>query len=801
MAFARWTIIRPRSIAFAAMIALFLSTILSSAQAQEEQTPSTATKLSESLVSSSDRNFWSFQPLKACTIPSIRQTSLTRNTTDTFLLARLESHDLTFSISTDPETLIRRLFLDLIGVPPSLPEIDEYLTDASADATERLVDRLLSSPRFGERWGRHWLDVAGYVDTVGFDTDATNIITSEGKWRYRDFVIDAFNRDIPYDRFITMQLAGDEMYDWRQAKTYSAEILDSLIATGFLRTARDMTHEDVGVIPQNFHGLVHDTLEIVGTGLLGLTLNCARCHSHKFDPIPQEDYYQLMATLTPAYNPTTWLPVIPYEPKIRDRALPDVSPFEQSEIEEHNRAVETRLNTIRQLLNKLRKPYETRLFEEHLLKIPDVIRSDTREAVNTPADKRSEVQKYLATKFGPMLNVKADEVTATLSPEDRKAVSEFEAQITKITKEKKSWGKIQALYDVGPLPKTHLFLRGDENSPGAEVSPGYLRVLCVSDDESQPTITPRHDGSSGRRTELANWLTKPNSPSSALLARVMVNRVWQHVFGRGLVTTPDNFGAQGLPPTHPELFEYLCREFVGNGWQIKPLLRRLATSTAYQQTSRRDVSRDTALADPAKIDPGNELLWRMPLRRLESETVRDCILATSGRLSCSSGGPPVLTEAKSDGSVVINLKKLTRPDDQWRRSIYLLSRRAYNLSLLTVFDQPQIATNCLGRDSSAVPLQSLTMLNDEFLLEQSTEFASRIETTVGSDLDSNIITAFRLATGRRPNPNETVWCRDLIEQQTSRFRDPGVEPATASHQALTQLCHALLNTSEFLYVE
>jgi mono/diheme cytochrome c family protein len=266
-----------------------------------------------------DRQFWSFRPLRRPPVPMGSHSGRIRSPIDLFLLARLESKGLSFSPDADDCTLVRRAYLDLLGLLPSLEEVDTFLADGRPGSFERLVDRLLASPHHGERWGRHWLDVAGYVDTVGFDTDATNIILSEGKWRYRDYVIRALNEDRPYDRFLTEQLAGDELNDWRRAARFTPAIRETLIATGYLRTARDLTHEDVGVIPQNFYGIAHDTIEIVGTGLLGLTIHCARCHDHKFDPIPQEDYYRLMAIFTPAYNPRAWLPVIPTETKSRDR--------------------------------------------------------------------------------------------------------------------------------------------------------------------------------------------------------------------------------------------------------------------------------------------------------------------------------------------------------------------------------------------------------------------------------------------------------------------------------------------------
>jgi hypothetical protein len=606
---------------------------------------------------------------------------------------------------------------------------------------------LLASPHHGERWGRHWLDVAGSVDTVGFDTDATNIILSEGKWRYRDYVIRAFNEDRPYDRFLTEQLAGDELHDWRRAERFTPAIREALIATGYLRTARDLTHEDVGVIPQNFYGIAHDTIEIVGTGLLGLTIHCARCHDHKFDPIPQEDYYRLMAIFTPAYNPRAWLPVIPTETKSRDRGLPDVSPAELAEIERHNRDIDRRLKELRGRLNELRRP-----------------RSDLPSAA-------------------------------------REAAMALEIQIVATESSRRKSGRIQALYDVGTPPRTHLFVRGSEQSPSAEVSSGFLRVLCRSDAQAIEAARPPYEGTTGRRLGLARWLTDPDSPASALVARVMVNRLWKNLFGEGLVPTPDNFGAQGQPPTHPELLEWLSCELVESGWRIKPLIRLIMTSTAYRQASRREGAAASPEMDPQATDPGDELLWRMRLRRIESEVVRDAILAVSGDLDRAAGGPPVPIIARPDGLVEVARDKLARPADRYRRSIYLITRRAYNVSLLTAFDQPLVATNCLKRSASAVPSQSLLMLNDAFLAEQADHFARRVERLSPSSADRTIELAFRLALVRLPRVHEFEVCHELLRRGERLFLDQGTTPKVAAHQALVQLCQVLLNTSEFLFAE
>ena len=368
-----------------------------------------------SLVHEEDRNFWAFRPLSRPEPPPIADRARVRTTVDTFLLDKLQKSSLTFASDAETLTLVRRAYLDLTGLPPSLPDVDEFLADTRSDAYGRLLDKLLASPQFGERWGRHWLDIAGYTDTVGFDQDTDNLLIAEGKWRYRDYVIAAFNDDLPYDRFITEQLAGDELVDWRNVPKFTPEIMRLLIATGYLRTARDQTTEDVGETPLNYFGVLHDTVSIVGSGLLGLTLNCAQCHNHKFDPIPQNDYYRMMAVFTPAYNPLAWRPVLPYPQSKPDRGLPDVSPAEQAIIERHNAEVDGKLKELRQKLSELKNPHETRLFEAKLATVPEPIRTDTKAAVQTAADKRSDVQKYLAEKFAAALTVKPEEVAAALS--------------------------------------------------------------------------------------------------------------------------------------------------------------------------------------------------------------------------------------------------------------------------------------------------------------------------------------------------------------------------------------------------
>jgi hypothetical protein len=740
-------------------------------------------------VTDADRDFWSFRKLARPAVPPIKDVERARTPVDAFLLEKLAAQGRTFAPEADPRVLVRRAFLDLIGLPPSPAEVDAFLADTAPGAFERLIDRLLASPRFGERWGRHWLDVVGYTDTVGFDVDADLIIMSEGKWRYRDYVIRAFNDDKPYDRFLIEQLAGDELIEWRKAPRYTREILDLLVATGYLRTAMDFTHEAVGVIPQNFFGTLHDTIEIVGSSLLGLTLNCARCHSHKFDPVPQDDYYRLMALFIPAYNPNNWKVVYPFEKKLEplDRALPAVPAAEKAEIERFNVEIDRQVQELEQKSEALRAPYRARLLDKKLAALPAPIRDDVKTAVATPAAKRNEIQKYLAAKLEATLKITPNEVTAALGEADRAAIDGFHRQAAALKTTRRTYPKIQALYDVGPPPATHLLVRGNYETPGPEVQPGFLKVLCDAGAPDWVPATPPASGTSGRRLALARWLTAENSRASALVSRVMVNRVWQHLFGRGIVTTPENFGVGGEPPSHPELLEWLSAEFIRGGWRLKPLIKQVMVSSAYRQASE---------PAPASTDddPENHLFGRMPLKRLEAEVIRDAILSVSGRLDPAMGGPPTMTVAKLDGTVVIDGSKLPYPGAAGRRSVYLLTRHAFHPTLMTVFDEPVLATNCPERNRSAVPLQSLTLMNDAFLFEQAEAFAKRVRRQGETAPESCVTAAFRLAFGREPESSERAWCSAFLDGQARLY--PG---ADASGKALADLCHTLLGTSEFLY--
>ena len=728
---------------------------------------------------------WSFRKVVRSAVPSVRDHGLVRTPVDAFVLAKLEERGLTFSPEADKTALVRRVSLDLIGLPPSPEEVTAFVTSDSATAYGDLLDRLLASQHFGERWGRHWLDAAGYADVMSTDNDASIIHPLENRWMYRDYVVRSLNADKPFARFLTEQIAGDELVEWRTAATYSPEIREHLIATGFLRASSDDTFAPELNKPLTQYGVLQRTGEILANNVLGLTLNCTKCHDHKYEPLTQREYYGFLALLQPAFNPDRWL--IPAQ-----RQLPNVSAAEKAEIERGNAELDRQAGELRKQIAERRANNEAKVLATKLATLPEAIRADTQAALATPADKRNEVQKYLADKFGATLAVKPEEVTASLSDADKAATAEWEKQAAEHLSRKKTWQHWQVTYD-GPVTPTKLLKRGNHETPGEEVAPGFLAVLshATALDDSKSTGT-----TSGRRLALARWLTDRESSAAHLAVRVQVNRVWQHLFGKGLVETTDNLGVTGAKPTHPELLEWLAAEYFDNGGRLKLLLKRIMTSRVYLQTSSIAPSQTAA----SQLDPDNRLLWRMRLRRLESEIVRDAVLAVSGKLDATLGGAPISVEPRPDGTFVIPDKGLPTPTSQWRRTLYLLARRNYHPTILTVFDQPNLTTNCTGRESSAVVLQSLTMLNDRFLLEQAEHLAARVSGAAGSDSAKQIELAFRITLGRPPRDAEQAASVEFFRRQLQHYSDEKLPADQAALKSLTQVCHTLLNTSEFLYV-
>ncbi|HYI96956.1 MAG TPA: PSD1 and planctomycete cytochrome C domain-containing protein [Bryobacteraceae bacterium] len=723
-------------------------------------------------ITAKDRAFWAFQPPVKRAVPMRGNKELVRNPIDAFVLAKLEPKGLSLSPAASDAELLRRAYLDLIGLPPTPDEIKLFTSDTQPRAYERMIDRLLESKQYGIRWGRHWLDSAGYTDTTGQET------IFEGIWRYRDYVVESFNEDKPYDRFLVEQIAGDELVDWRSATKYSPEILKPLIATGYLRSTFDRTDADITNLPQERYDVLIDLVDKVSNGLLGLSVGCARCHTHKFDPIPQRDYYRMMAVFSSAYNPWNW--TTPQE-----RFLPSVSKADREEIDRHNAELERPIADLKKQLARLRAPYEERVLDAKLMLLPEAIRVDTKLAVQTPKDKRDTVQQFLAKKFGASLEVKPAEIDSALNPEDKKVNTRLNQEITTLNGYKRSYDKIQALWDTGPPPSMRLLQRGVLASPGPKVTPGFLAVL--SPPGKTDTVRPQdaQGETSGQRLAFARWLTSREHP---LTARVMVNRVWQHHFGKGIVQTPDNFGRMGAPPPHPELLDWLAVDFMENGWSLKRLHRQIMVSATYRQRSRQTPEGNA-------VDPDNALLWRMNLLRLESETIRDSMLAVSGKLDLTMGGPAILLKPRPDGLQEISDEN-TAPASRFRRSLYIEARRGYPLTFLEVFDSPLMQGSCNRRSNSATPLQSLTLLNDDFIVNAAEAMAERL---APAKTPAQIELAYELALSRKPTAEEVNACNRHMREQTQVFIDANVSPEQAASKALASLCQILLSTNEFLY--
>ena len=716
------------------------------------------TKAEAPEITPQDRAYWAFQKLAPPT----------KSTIDNFLKTKLAEKQITYAPKANPATLLRRASLDLTGLPPTPAELATFLNDPSPAAYEKQIDRLLNSEHYGERWGRHWLDAAGYADVIGIDNNPTVIRTGENKWKYRDYVVKAYNTDKPYNRFLTEQLAGDEMIDWRNAPQFTPEIRELLTATGFLRNAADDTDNDDLNLALIRTRVVELTIQNVTSNILGLTVACAQCHSHRYDPIPQLDYYRLAAIFTPVFNHQNW-------PQSKNRHLPDVSAQEKQAIDAHNATIDKQLQPLQSRLAVILRPYQAALLEQKLLAIPEPIRAETRNALRTPESERSPIEKFLAAKLGDMLKTP----TPNLSREDQLRAAPIQQQIAAIEAQRQTYGKLQAIYPVGPPSPAYFLRRGNIETPITEVQPGVLSVLT---DPNQPVEIKNPN----RRLAFANWLTVPNTPASALVARVAVNRLWQHLFGQGLVASADNFGHSGTKPTHPELLDWLANEFIQSGWRTKPIIKRIMLSEAYTQSSQRPDA-----AQISTLDPANSLLWRMPLRRLESEAIRDQMLAVSGQLHPTIGGAPVTMDYRPDGLVTVSAKE--PPANKNRRSLYLFQRRNFNDTLLSVFDEPVMATNCVRRNQSAVVLQSLALLNDQTVLEQASAFAARVTESAGPNPAAQVEKAFQLALSRPPSPTEKEASLQSLTRFTGSYGD--------KQKALAALCHTLFNMNEFLYVQ
>jgi hypothetical protein len=671
---------------------------------------------------------WSFIPPTKPIPPVVKNASRVGNPIDAFLLRKLEEQNLSLSSVTDKLTLLRRASYNLTGLPPAPEEIDQFKNDLNPGAYERLVNRLLDSPRYGERWGRFWLDLAGYADSEGKrNADMVRAYA----WRYRDYVIRSFNDDKPYDRFLIEQIAGDELVDYENATEITPAIYDSLVATGFLRMAPDGTTANPVNRVEDRIEVITDEVDILSRGVMGLTMECARCHDHKYDPLTQKDYYSLTAVFKGAYDEYDWMTPQKFSnqwEKMKQRHLPVALPNEQAEWDAKMETYNGRLSSMKDDLEAMEK------------------------------SKSSEIKS-------------------------------LKKQIKDLEKEQPLQPMIRALWDRGRPTQSFVYLRGDHLLPGERVGPD---VPLAFKNANIPFQAPdkSDSGKTGRRLAFAKWLSDRRHP---LTARVMVNRIWRHHFGKGIVASLDNFGANGTKPTHPELLDWLASEFMDNGWSIKHMHRLILTSNAYRQSS--------AISEKhMQADLENKLLSRMPLRRLDAEEVHDATLHIAGKLDHAQYGNPDEVTVRDDGYVTAKTK-----NGETRRSVYIRQRRREMPTILETFDLPQMAPNCIERPTSTIVTQPLHLLNDETIHNLATAVAERVKNEAGANLNARINLAYTLTLNRPPNDEELAFSTSSMAQMEKFWQDAEATPEknllSPSQHALTEFCHTLINSAAFLYID
>lgn len=716
-----------------------------------------------------------FRPITRPKLPEVRGER--RSDIDRLILAALEAKKLSLNPEADRPTLIRRVCFDLTGLPPTAAEIATFVADKTSGAFAKIVDHYLESPRYGERWGKHWLDAAGYADSNGyFNADSDRPLA----WRYRDYVVRSFNADKPYDRFVKEQIAGDELVGYAPGGDVSPGMIDSIIATHFLRNAPDGTGESDGnpdEVRIDRYTVLEGNVQNFMNCLLGLTIQCARCHDHKFEPITQEEYYGLQALLYPVYNSERWT-------KPNDRVVPIGTRDEVAAWSRRNDLITRQVKAAQGGLANLAEPLREQFLGERLKDLDTKARDAVIDAFKMPKDKQSPEQQALLKTHANAAKISDDEL-AKRFPEYAALRERVKQTIAEREKDRpKALEQIAAYVETDPSPAVHhLLRRGQHNLPGKEVQPGALAAISTSTNTFRIELPPKGRVSTGRRTAFANWATSPENP---LFARVMVNRIWQHHFGTGLVTTSENLGISGSKPSHPELLDLLAAEFIHSRWSIKAIHRLILNSDVYRQSSTRRAGLDA-------VDPDNRLLAHFPILRLDAEAVRDAMLYVSGELDMRAGGPYVASKRTPEGVVEV----AENVDGARRRSLYLQQRRTQVDTFLQLFDAPSIVTTCGKRSPSTVPLQSLALLNSDFARSRAKSFAKRLTLEVGDKTDKRLDLAFTLTCNRMPLANERTACEKFLEAQRIVYaKDKG-----ADEKAWCDLCQMLLASNAFLYVE
>ncbi len=734
--------------------------------------------LMERPVTQEERSYWAFTSPVQAPPPPVANKDLV-NPIDRFLEKARQEHGLNAAPRADRRTLVRRAYLDLLGLPPTPAQVEAFLADSSPDAWEQLVDALLASPHYGERYGRVWLDVARYADSGGFEYD----IHRPNAWRYRDYVVKSFNQDKPYTQFITEQLAGDEL-DYRTA--------DSLIATGFLRMGPRVLFREKDN-PERRYDYLDEMLATIGKGMLGLTVNCARCHNHKFDPIMSKDYYALEASL---------FGFVEIDYPLLPRAEAEAYLAKNAEIDQ-------KLEAVRAAIDAVEKPYRDKLNLELVkAKYPESV----YRAAAKPESERTPGEQLLAAQVLTGVHANVVDVENLMTPAELERKRQLAAQRTALLKQRPRPVPMAEIvtdgdYRFKPLglgdntiscpkcripppeggsflhepgtapykvPPSYFLIRGDAENKGPEMQPGFIGVITRG---TPPTVIPRPDGNtSGRRLALARWIASPDNP---LTARVWVNRLWQKHFGRGIVSTLDNFGKMGDRPTHPDLLDWLAVEFMNRGWSTKQITKLMMMSEAYQMASAFD---DDA---GAKNDPENRYLWRFRPQRLDAEIVRDSMLAVGGNINLAIGGEPIFPYIPEDILASQYRGKWENTPDgpaAWRRGVYVYQRRSLPYPMFDTFDHPDLNASAGARNVSTVPTQALTLLNNPFVLSEARWLADRVRREA-SDPYSQVDLAYRIALARPASETEIGVGMDLVRKQS-----------------LESFTHVVLNLDEFLYM-
>lgn len=694
-------------------------------------------------VNETTKAFWSFQRVAPPAPPAVEDNDWAQNPIDAFVLARLQQAGLKPAPPADKTALLRRAYYDLIGLPPSPEEVEAFLADDSPGAFERVIDQLLASPHYGERWGRHWLDLVRYAETNSYERDGAKPFV----WRYRDYVIRSFNDDKPYDQFVTEQLAGDEL---------DSATSDSIIATGYYRLG---IWQDEPVDPeQELFEDLDDLVRTTGEVFLGLTIGCARCHDHKLDPLPQSDYYRMLAF----FRNVRRFGVRSQE-SIEDASVCTLGSEEEiqrnkKQIVEHQR----QLKEAQQALEKLD--------QQILAGLEGVERDDWKtEAM------RVEIARH--------------QIDKSISPAEFERYAELTAQRDAL-KESRPAGLEKALCvkEHGrECPPTHVLVRGNAHAAGAEVTPGFPLVLSPPEPEIAPPAEGAH--STGRRLALARWIASAENP---LTARVLVNRVWHYHFGRGIVRSTSDFGLHGMQPTHPELLDWLAGDFVAGGWKLKRLHKLIMLSSEYQMSSQ---ANEQALA----ADPLNDALWRFDMRRLSAEEIRDSILAVNDTLNRKEMfGPSVYVvlpdEVLAGQSMPGAGWGKSSPAESARRSLYIHLKRSLAVPIIASFDGADTDASCPARFVTTQPTQALGMLNSEFVNEQATHFAEFLRDRAGDNPEAQIALALRRLFQREPTSLEIERGMNLLAALQEKH---GLAP----EKALAQFCVAAYNLNEFVYLD